>query len=309
MDRRVLHDLEARGARLDVAAPGPARETEVLDREVLRLLYETGCRNITYAPESGSDRMLQVIQKKVLLPRMLDSLSSARKEKVVTRVNIIIGQPEGGMDDTKKSLRFLFKAALTGCQDAAVMIFAPVPGEPGLQELLAAGKVEMKDDYYYLALARSGLSSKTYNPRMSTKQLVFAHTGCCSRSTRRLRDAAVEVRGRGEELDHGEGDDAARSTAADEDAAGVCEREKGKRIAEPAGCEREGDGRRCASARLPFAGNRSPFFGCVAEYGNRISSPVPFAGVGCRSPITDRSHLLDNSTSDCAALESLGNAW
>ncbi len=151
--------------------------TEVLDREVLHLLYATGCRNITYAPESGSDRMLQVIQKKVLLPRMLDSLRAAHKEKMVTRVNIIIGHPKEEWADTRKSLKFLVKAALTGCQDAAVMIFAPYPGSADFKELLAAGKVAMKDDYYFLALARSGLSSKTYNPRMSTKQLVFAQYG------------------------------------------------------------------------------------------------------------------------------------
>lgn len=151
--------------------------TEALDEEVLRLLHATGCRNITYAPESGSERMLKVIKKKVLLPRMLDCLRAARRAKIVTRVNIIIGHPEEQWADTRLSLKFLVKAALAGCQDAAVMIFAPYPGSADFKGLMDRGAVQMGEDYYFLALARSGLSSKTYNPRMTTKQLLLAQYG------------------------------------------------------------------------------------------------------------------------------------
>jgi anaerobic magnesium-protoporphyrin IX monomethyl ester cyclase len=147
--------------------------TEVLDEEVVALLHATGCRNITYAPENGSERMLKVIRKNVLLPRMLGSLRAAHKAGLVTRVNIIIGHPKEEWQDIRKSWKFLVKAAWTGCDDAAVMIFAPYPGSADFRELLAAGKVEMGEDYHYLALARSGFSSKTYNPVMSTRQLIF----------------------------------------------------------------------------------------------------------------------------------------
>jgi len=147
--------------------------TEVLDEEVVALLHETGCRNITYAPENGSERMLKEIRKNVLLPRMLGSLRAAHKAGLVTRVNIIIGHPKEEWRDLRKSWKFLVKAAWAGCDDAAVMIFAPYPGSADFRELLAAGKVSMGPDYHYLALARSGFSSKTYNPHMSTRQLIF----------------------------------------------------------------------------------------------------------------------------------------
>jgi anaerobic magnesium-protoporphyrin IX monomethyl ester cyclase len=148
--------------------------TEALDGEVLALLDATGCRNITYAPESGSARMLQVLKKKVLLPRMLDCLRAARKVGIVTRVNIIIGHPKEEWSDTRQSLKFLFQAALAGCQDAAVMIFAPYPGSHDFEELMASGKVELTPEYYYLALARSGATPRVYNSRMTPKQVVTA---------------------------------------------------------------------------------------------------------------------------------------
>jgi len=148
--------------------------TEALDEEVLGRLYATGCRNITYAPESGSKRMLQIIKKKVLLPRMLECVRAARRTGIVTRVNIIIGHPKERWRDTRRSLAFLFRAALAGCQDAAVMIFAPYPGSADFEELRSEGKIEISEDFYYLALARSGLSSRTYSKALGTRQLIFA---------------------------------------------------------------------------------------------------------------------------------------
>jgi radical SAM superfamily enzyme YgiQ (UPF0313 family) len=161
--------------RLDLTWQLPTgTRTEALDEEVLGRLYATGCRNITYAPESGSKRMLQIIKKKVLLPRMLECVRAARRTGIVTRVNIIIGHPKERWRDTRRSLAFLFRAALAGCQDAAVMIFAPYPGSADFEELRSEGKIEISEDFYYLALARSGLSSRTYSKALGTRQLIFA---------------------------------------------------------------------------------------------------------------------------------------
>jgi radical SAM superfamily enzyme YgiQ (UPF0313 family) len=147
--------------------------TEALDEEVLDLVYETGCRNITYAPESGSNRVLRILKKRVKLPRMLDSLQAARRRGIISRVNIIIGHPREERRDLWQTLQFLIRAALKGCEDASVMMFGPYPGSEDFFDLLKDGKVDFGDDYYYLALARSGFSTKTYNPRIGTPELVL----------------------------------------------------------------------------------------------------------------------------------------
>src|SRR5262249_11760141 len=88
--------------------------SEALDADVLRLMYEAGCRNITYAPESGSTRMLDVIKKRVKLPRMLESLQAAERQGLRTRVSIIIGHPEERRSDTLRSVGLLVRAAWIG---------------------------------------------------------------------------------------------------------------------------------------------------------------------------------------------------
>ena len=90
----------------------------------------------------------------------------------MTRVNIIIGHPRETRRDTFESLLFLVKAAWFGCDDTAVMIFAPYPGSEDTESLIRETGLCFGDDYYYLPLARSGWSSRTYNPVIGTKELI-----------------------------------------------------------------------------------------------------------------------------------------
>ena len=68
--------------------------SEAIDDDVTPLLYKSGCRNMNYAPESGSEKMPKSIKKKVKLNRMLESLRSAVKSKINVKINIIIGFPD-----------------------------------------------------------------------------------------------------------------------------------------------------------------------------------------------------------------------
>ena len=164
--------------KLDVSWQLPSgTRSEALDAEVLRLMYQAGCRNITYAPESGSERMLNVIKKKVKLPMMLASLKAAEREGHRTRVSIIIGHPEERRRDTWQSVKLLVKTALIGCHDASVMVFAPYPGSADFKNLVDAGKLTISENYYYVALSRGGRSSSTYNPEMSKRELFFIQLG------------------------------------------------------------------------------------------------------------------------------------
>jgi radical SAM superfamily enzyme YgiQ (UPF0313 family) len=145
--------------------------SEALDEEVLSLMYRSGCRNLTYAPESGSERMLNVIKKRVKLPRLLHSMRAAERVGLRTRVNIIVGHPEERRGDLIASFTLLVKAAWLGCHDTSVMIFAPYPGSDDFKRLADAGRIAFTEDYYYVALSRAGRSASTFNPQMGRREL------------------------------------------------------------------------------------------------------------------------------------------
>jgi radical SAM superfamily enzyme YgiQ (UPF0313 family) len=162
--------LDRRGLDITWQIPVGTR-AEALDEEVLRRLYETGCRNIVYAPESGSERMLKIFDKKVKLPHILASLRIAHRVGLKTHVNIIIGHPEERWKDLAMSLWFLLKAAVAGCDDCAPIMFCPYPGSADFERLVADGRLVVDEGTCFIGLSRSSSAARSFNPRMSGRQL------------------------------------------------------------------------------------------------------------------------------------------
>jgi len=65
--------------------------SEALDEEVTGLLYSAGCRYIVYAPESGSPEVLEIIKKKVSIPKMLTSIRGRTKIRWESRQILFLG--------------------------------------------------------------------------------------------------------------------------------------------------------------------------------------------------------------------------
>ncbi len=162
--------LQARDLDITWQLPTGTR-AEALDEEVLQRLKDTGCRYIKYAPESGSERMLKIYDKRLKLPTILDSLKAAQKVGIVTGINIIIGHPEETWKDVWLSFRFMLKAARAGCSDCGVVTFGPYPGSADFHGLVERGEVVIDERYPYVSLARGSSSSVSYNPRMTGRQM------------------------------------------------------------------------------------------------------------------------------------------
>ena len=89
--------LDARGLRITWQLPSGTR-SEALDEPVLRAMYRSGCRNVSYAPESGSPRTLEAIKKKVKLERLEASMRAAVRVGLNVKANILIGFPDEQRD-------------------------------------------------------------------------------------------------------------------------------------------------------------------------------------------------------------------
>jgi anaerobic magnesium-protoporphyrin IX monomethyl ester cyclase len=136
--------------KIDITWQIPAgTRSEAIDQEVAHYLYLSGCRNITYAPESGSKAILKAIKKKVNLDAMLESIRFSCKEKMNIKINVIIGFPEDSHLDIWKTMWFLVKASKAGVNDMAPSVFSPYPGSELFEKLKKSGKIDMKDDAYF----------------------------------------------------------------------------------------------------------------------------------------------------------------
>ncbi len=143
--------LGARGVSITWQLPSGTR-SEALDEPVLRAMYRSGCRNVSYAPESGSERTLDLVQKKVKLDRLEHSMAAAVRVGLNVKANILLGFPDEMKTDLRQTLRFILRMARIGVHDTSVWTFSPYPGSELFERLRAAGRLTRLDDDYYASL-------------------------------------------------------------------------------------------------------------------------------------------------------------
>lgn len=137
------------GLRFTWQLPSGTR-SEAIDDEVARLLHASGCRNMSYAPESGSPAVLRRIKKKIDLRRMKRSMRAAVRSGINVKANIILGFPDETHREVRETMRFIVAMAVLGVHDVSISPFSPYPGSELFEELRARGKIsELTDEYFY----------------------------------------------------------------------------------------------------------------------------------------------------------------
>ncbi len=145
------NELKRRNLDITWQLPSGTR-SEALDEEVISRLADTGIKFLVYAPESGSKRILKEIKKKVNLKKLTQSVSFAKKNKIITKLNFIIGFPNEKRLDILKTLLFIWKLALLKVNDCNLSIFSPYPGSEIYDELRKSSVIPEINDAYFESL-------------------------------------------------------------------------------------------------------------------------------------------------------------
>lgn len=144
---KFCHRVEERGLKFTWQLPSGTR-TEAIDGEVAQLLYRSGCRNLSYSPESGSPSVLARIKKRIKTESVLDSMRSSVAAGLNVKCNLIIGFPGETYGEIAQTFRFIAGLAMAGAHDLSIWVFSPYPGSELFEELLLAGAIQMDDRYY-----------------------------------------------------------------------------------------------------------------------------------------------------------------
>ncbi len=148
---RFTRRIRERGMDFTWQLPSGTR-CEALDEEVCRSLHRSGCRNLSFAPESGSPAVLERIRKRVDLVRLRRAARSAVRSGLNVKLNIIMGLPEDSPAELRQTLGFLIRMALDGVHDVGVTLFCPYPGSELFSELQSSGRVGELGDEFFLGL-------------------------------------------------------------------------------------------------------------------------------------------------------------
>ncbi len=102
--------------------------SEILDEEILTLLKKSGTKQIAYAPETGSQRLSDLILKRVNYKNMFKSIQTALDLGLEVKVHLIIGFPEENILDFFKTLFMALRFGWLGVKGVLVFVFSPYPG-------------------------------------------------------------------------------------------------------------------------------------------------------------------------------------
>jgi len=164
----TCEEINNRKLQITFQLPSGTR-AEAIDFEVATALKKAGCSNITYAPESGSKKVLKKIKKKVELNKMLDSIKQSNQAGINVHLNMIIGFPEDTHKDILQTLWFLVKCSWKGANDMAMAVFTPYPGSEMFIELNRQGKLNLFDDQTLIEIIESYdlWPSKVYSQKIN----------------------------------------------------------------------------------------------------------------------------------------------
>ena len=82
---------------------------EHLDEELIKIMYNAGCRAIWFGTESGSNRMLKILHKGVDKERAIETFKLCRKYGIKTGASFMVGLPEETREEIYDTLNFAHK--------------------------------------------------------------------------------------------------------------------------------------------------------------------------------------------------------
>jgi len=109
---------------------GCSARTDCIDDELIGLMAETGCRGIFFGIETGSQRLQQVIHKKLDLAEARKRIQCADQHGVRMAVALIVGFPEETRDDLRDTIHFFIDSLRFDHAEPQASLLAPLAATP-----------------------------------------------------------------------------------------------------------------------------------------------------------------------------------
>ncbi len=160
------------GDKLTWQLPSGTR-SEAIDTEVMTWMSRAGAKTLSYAPESGSDRMLKLIRKKINVDHMMSAARDAVKCKMSLQANFVLGHHEETFRDILKTYKLLLRCAWVGFTEVHLACFYPLPNTEDWEKMKAKGKIpEYSDDLFRTIFQGADpLRPVSWNEKFSDRQM------------------------------------------------------------------------------------------------------------------------------------------
>ena len=143
-----------------------ACETRVdnMSEELIKLMSSAGCSAVFFGVESGSQRVLDIVSKKITLEQIKNAITWCKKYNIRAYCSLITGVPDETFDDYLSTKRLMdeLKPYTYGFN-----VFVGIPGSPLYRHILENNLYEYKDDVGLLYLPGYDIKSTFFYGRES----------------------------------------------------------------------------------------------------------------------------------------------
>jgi radical SAM superfamily enzyme YgiQ (UPF0313 family) len=131
---------------------------DLVDMETLTLMARAGCWQIAYGVESGSQEILDVLNKGINLEQINRAITMTRKAGIKTKGFFMIGSPRETPETISDTIRFMLELPL---DDFQATFFTPLPGCDLFETIQDYGRLEedwSKMNMWYPVFVPEGMS-------------------------------------------------------------------------------------------------------------------------------------------------------
>ena len=109
---------------------GCSARTDCIDDVLLELMARPGCTGIFFGIETGSQRLQEVINKKLDLAEAWQRIECADRNGIKTTVALIAGFPEETLDDLRDTIHFFIDSLRFDHAEPQCSLLAPLAATP-----------------------------------------------------------------------------------------------------------------------------------------------------------------------------------
>jgi radical SAM superfamily enzyme YgiQ (UPF0313 family) len=119
---------------------------DLVNQDILNKMASAGCKTIWFGIESGSQKVLNHINRRMTIEQIEDAFKLCRKADIQVACSFMLGMPSETKEDLMASYRFADKLNADWCQ---FNVFIAYPDSPLWREMLETGKYTQLDDFLY----------------------------------------------------------------------------------------------------------------------------------------------------------------
>jgi len=159
----IAREILDRNLQVRLSLPSGVK-AESFDEETLSLLRQAGLEYMCLAPESGSERVLDRMNKPVDFDRFYRVVAFARRLGIRLGCFFVLGFEDENDDDRRLTMKLIRELTRMGVDEVSIFIWTPLPGADAFESETGWSRYEdlnwspaWRTDYRYLARFRRRL--------------------------------------------------------------------------------------------------------------------------------------------------------